>query len=45
MLFRSENDIKNLAEFYTSKVKYDPDQFAVDSEKLRKVLERKRFIP
>ena len=40
-----EHDIKNLAEFYTSKVKYDPDQFAVDSEKLRKVLERKRFIP
>jgi nitroreductase len=40
-----EHNIKNLAEFYTSKVKYDPDVFAIDSEKLRAVLERKRFIP
>ena len=40
-----EHGIQNLAQFYTSKVKYDPDVFAVDSEKLRAVLERKRFIP
>ncbi len=40
-----EHGIKNLAEFYTSKVKYDPDVFAVDSEKLRAVLERKRLMP
>ncbi len=40
-----EHGIENLAQFYTSKVKYDPDVFAVDSEKLRAVLERKRFIP
>lgn len=40
-----KHGIENLAQFYTSKVKYDPDVFAVDSEKLRAVLERKRFIP
>jgi nitroreductase len=39
------HQIKNLADFYTSKVKYDPEEFALDSEKLRSVLERKRFLP
>ncbi len=39
------HQIKNLADFYTSKVKYDPEEFAHYSEKLRSVLERKRFLP
>jgi hypothetical protein len=37
--------ITSLAQFYTSEVKYDPDTFAVDSAKLRALLEEKRFLP
>lgn len=40
-----ELGIRSLAEYYTSKVKYDPDVFRVDSENLRKLLERKHFLP
>jgi hypothetical protein len=40
-----EHGIRSLAEFYTSKVKCDPDTFRVDSEKLRGLLEEKRFLP
>lgn len=40
-----EHGIRSLAEFYTSKVKYDPDTFRVDSDKLRALLEEKHFLP
>jgi nitroreductase len=40
-----ERGIKSLAHFYTSEVKYDPDQFLVYSDKLRKFLEAKHFLP
>jgi nitroreductase len=40
-----DHNITSLAEFYTSKVKYDPDVFARDSAALRRVLERKHFLP
>jgi outer membrane protein assembly factor BamA len=39
-----EHGITSLAQFYTSKIKYDPDVFAADSEKIRKLLEEKGFI-
>ena len=37
--------IKSLAEFYTSEIKYDPEGFRADSEKLRALLEAKHFLP
>jgi len=37
--------ITSLAQFYTSEAKYDPDSFREDSEKLRKLLEAKHFLP
>ena len=37
--------IKSLAEFYTSPVKYDPDQFAQDSTALQETLRRSGFLP
>lgn len=40
-----EQGIKSLAEFYTSKIKYDPDGFRADSAKLRELLEAKHFLP
>ncbi len=40
-----EHGIRSLAEFYTSKVKYDPDQFRIDSDKQRVLLEEKHFLP
>lgn len=40
-----ENNIHSLAEFYTSKVKYDPEEFAQDSARLRAVIEAKNFLP
>jgi hypothetical protein len=40
-----ELGITSLAQFYTSAAKYDPDVFREDSEKLRRVLERKHFLP
>ena len=40
-----ERGITTLAQFYTSEIKYDPDTFRRDSEKLRKLLESKQFLP
>ena len=40
-----EMGITSLAQYYTSKVKYDPDEFRADSEKLRALLESKHFLP
>lgn len=40
-----EHGIRSLAEFYTSKVKYDPEQFAADSQALRELLHDKHFLP
>jgi nitroreductase len=37
--------ITSLAQFYTSEAKYDPDEFRVDSDKLRALLEEKHFLP
>ncbi len=37
--------ITSLAQFYTSTAKYDPDEFRVDSAKLRALLESKHFLP
>lgn len=37
--------ITSLAQFYTSTAKYDPDEFRVDSAKLRDLLESKHFLP
>jgi hypothetical protein len=37
--------ISSLAQFYTSEAKYDPEEFRVDSEKLRALLESKHFLP
>ena len=40
-----EHGITSLAQFYTSKVKYDPDQFALDAAALRATLEKAGFLP
>lgn len=40
-----ERGIKSLAEYYTSPVKYDPDEFKVDSVKIREFLESKHYLP
>lgn len=40
-----EMGIASLAQFYTSKAKYDPERFREDSAKIRAVLEAKRFLP
>ena len=40
-----ERGIKSLAEYYTSPVKYDPDEFQEDSERIRQLLVRKSFLP
>ncbi len=40
-----ERGIKSLAEYYTSEVKYDPDEFRQDSIKIRELLESKQFLP
>jgi len=40
-----EMGITSLAQFYTSKAKYDPDVFQRDSAKLRALLEAKHFLP
>ena len=39
-----DQGITSLAEFYTSKIKYDPDQFAHDSAALRALLEERGFL-
>ncbi|MDR3690932.1 MAG: nitroreductase family protein [Fimbriimonas sp.] len=40
-----EEGITSLAQFYTSRIKYDPDFFAENSAQLRTVLEEKHFLP
>jgi len=40
-----DHGVTSLAQFYTSKVKYDPDQFAQDSAALRVLLEARGFLP
>lgn len=40
-----EAGITSLAQFYTSKLKYDPDAFVGFSQALREVLEAKGFMP
>jgi len=40
-----EMGITSLAQFYTSKAKYDPEVFREDSVKLRALLEAKHFLP
>lgn len=37
--------ITSLAQFYTSTLKYDPEVFAADSQRLRALLEAKHFLP
>jgi nitroreductase len=37
--------ITSLAEFYTSRIKYDPDFFGSKSEEIRSVLDRQGFLP
>ncbi|MDP1901792.1 MAG: nitroreductase family protein [Rubrivivax sp.] len=40
----AEHGITSLAQFYTSKIKYDPDQFALDSAALRDLLRARGFL-
>jgi nitroreductase len=40
----AELGITSLAQFYTSKIKYDPDTFKVDSENLLALLKDKHFL-
>ena len=40
-----ELGITSLAQFYTSEAKYDPVVFREDSERLRRLIERKHFLP
>jgi len=40
-----EHGITSLAQFYTSKIKYDPDVFRVDSDRLRALMEANGFLP
>lgn len=45
MVARMEaHGITSLAQFYTSKVKYDPDQFALDSAALQALLKARGFL-
>ena len=39
-----EHGITSLAQFYTSKIKYDPDQFAVDSAALEALMRGRGFL-
>jgi len=39
-----EHGITSLAQYYTSKIKYDPDRFAEDSDKLRALLGERGFL-
>jgi len=40
-----EHGISSLAQFYTSKIKYDPDRFAEDPAELRALPEARGFLP
>ena len=39
-----DHGITSLAQYYTSKIKYDPDRFAEDAEKLRALLAERGFL-
>jgi hypothetical protein len=39
-----EHGITSLAQFYTSKIKYDPDTFAEDSPALEALLRERGFL-
>jgi hypothetical protein len=39
-----EHGITSLAQFYTSKIKYDPDQFALDSAALEALMRERGFL-
>jgi hypothetical protein len=41
----AEHGITSLAQYYTSRIKYDPDQFRVDSEALHALMAQRGFIP
>jgi hypothetical protein len=41
----AELGITSLAQFYTSKIKYDPDQFRLDADALRALMEDRGFMP
>jgi nitroreductase len=41
----AEHGITGLAQFYTSRIKYDPDRFRADSDALRALLEQRGFFP
>jgi nitroreductase len=40
-----KHGIESLAQFYTSSIKYDPHEFRADSDRLRRLLEDKHFLP
>jgi nitroreductase len=40
-----EHGITSLAQFYTSRIKYDPDIFRRDSDRLRELMQRSGFFP
>lgn len=40
-----EHGITSLAHYYTSKIKYDPDIFRRDSDRLRELMQRAGFFP
>jgi nitroreductase len=39
-----EHGITSLAQYYTSKIKYDPDRFAEDSDELRALLQERGYL-
>jgi hypothetical protein len=39
-----QHGIQSLAEFYTSKVKYDPELFQRDSRQLIQLLQKRQFV-
>ena len=41
----AELGITSLAQYYTSRIKYDPDQFRLDSDALRHLMESRGFLP
>ncbi len=41
----AEHGIQSLAQYYTSKIKYDPDQFRIDADALAALLASRGFLP
>ena len=41
----AEHGITSLAQYYTSKIKYDPDQFRVDADALHALMTDRGFLP